>query len=242
MFCSVSSSRLPATTADAPPQRPERPGRGASGSPLPPAAPRRSRLASPEQRTPPCPAGARTAAPPRRSRRRAASRDTSGSRLSTGCHLGGAEGQGAGLVKGHLGDGGQPLQGVALPHQKAVPGGVADGGHDGGGSGQHQGAGAEYHQNGHRPDDLPGDQPGQGGGGQGDDHDPGGPAVGQPHDLGLAGVGGLDQPDHPLDGAVLPHLGRPHLKGAELVHRAAGNLVPAAPCPPAGTRRSSPPG
>ena len=69
-------------------------------------------------------------------------------------------------------------------------------------------------------------RPGQGGGGQGRHYDPGGPAVCQPHDPGLAGIGGLDQPDHPLDRTVLPHLRRPHLEGAELVHRAAGNLVP----------------
>ena len=140
-------------------------------------------------------------------------------------HLGGAEGQSACFVKGHLGDGGQPFQSVSLPHQKAVPGGVADGGHDGSGSGQHQGTGAEYHQNGHRSDGIPGDEARQGGGGQGRHYDPGGPAVCQPHDPGLAGIGGLDQPDHPLDRTVLPHLRRPHLEGAELVHRAAGNLV-----------------
>ena len=40
--------------------------------------------------------------------------------------------------------------------------------------------------------------------GQSDDHDPGGPPVRQPDDLRLARVGGLHQPDHPLDGAVLP--------------------------------------
>ena len=45
--------------------------------------------------------------------------------------------EGAGLVKGHLGDGGQPFQSVSLPHQKAVPGGVADGGHDGRRCGEH---------------------------------------------------------------------------------------------------------
>ena len=45
-----------------------------------------------------------------------------------------------------------------------------------------------------------------------------------PHD-GLACVGRLHQPDHPLDGAILAHLGGPHLKGTKLVHRAAGHLV-----------------
>ena len=107
-----------------------------------------------------------------------------------------------------------------------MAGGVADGRHDGRGGGQHQGAGAEDHQDGHRPDDLPGDCPGDPRRDQGDDHDPGGPAVGQVHDLGLAGVGGLDQADHPLDGTVLPHLGSLHGKGPKLVYGAAGHLVP----------------
>ena len=143
-----------------------------------------------------------------------------------GHHLGGAEGQGARLVKGHLGHPGQPLQGVPFPDQKPVAGGVADGRHDGGGGGQHQGAGAEDHQDGHGPDDFPGNEPRQGRRSEGDDHDPGGPPVRQPDDLGLARVGGLDQADHPLDGAVLAHPGGPHVKGAELVDGTAGDLVP----------------
>ena len=44
-------------------------------------------------------------------------------------------------------------------------------------------------------------------------------------DLGLARVRGLHQAYHALDGAVLAHLGRAHVEGAELVHRAAGDLV-----------------
>ena len=51
------------------------------------------------------------------------------------------------------------------------------------------------------------------------------PAVGEADDLGLARVGGLHEADHALDGAVLADLGRPHVEGAELVHRAAGDLV-----------------
>ena len=105
-------------------------------------------------------------------------------------------------------------------------GGVADGGHNGRGRGQHQGAGAEHHQNGDGPDDLAGNEPRQGRGRQGDHHDPGGPPVGDAHDLGLARVGGLHQADHPLDGAVRAHTGGPHLEGTELVHGAAGHLVP----------------
>ena len=105
-------------------------------------------------------------------------------------------------------------------------GGVANGRHNGCGGGQHQGAGAEDHQNGHRPDDLPRHRPGDGGSGQGDHHNPGGPPVRQAHNFGLARVGGLHQADHPLDGAVLPHPGGLHLKGAKLVYGAAGDRVP----------------
>ena len=137
-----------------------------------------------------------------------------------------AVGQGPGLVEGDVGDAGEPFQGVPLPDQEAVAGGVADGGHDGGGGGQHQGAGAENHQNGHCPDDLPAEEPGEGRRRQGGDHDPGGPTVGRPHDLGLPCVGRLDQAYHALDGAVLPYPGGPHVEGPELVHCAAGDLVP----------------
>ena len=140
-------------------------------------------------------------------------------------HLGHAAGQGARLVEGRLAHLGQPLQGVPLPHQEAVAGGVADGRHDSGGGGQHQGAGAEHHQDGHRPDHLTAEQPREGCGSEGGDHDPGGPAVGQAHDLRLARIRRLHQADHPLDGAVLPHPGGLHLKGAELVDGAAEYLV-----------------
>ena len=132
----------------------------------------------------------------------------------------------AGLVKGDLAHGGQPLQRVALPHQKAVPGRVADGRHDGRGCRQHQRAGAEHHQNRDRADNLARNQPRERRGGQGDDHNPGGPAVRQPHDARLARISGLHQADHTLDGAVLSYLGGPHLKGPILVDRAAGHFIP----------------
>ena len=140
-------------------------------------------------------------------------------------HLRGSVGEGAGFVEGQLGNLGQALQRIALAHQKAVARGVADGRHDGRRRGEHQRAGAEDDQDGDGADDLAADQPGQRGGAEGDDHDPGGPAVCKAHDLGLTRIRRLHQAHHPLDGAVLAHLGGPHLKGAELVDRAAGNLV-----------------
>ena len=104
--------------------------------------------------------------------------------------------------------------------------GVADSRHDSGGRSQHQRAGAEHDQDRHCADDLPGEEPRQRCGGQGDDHDPRGPAVGNADDLRLARVRRLHQPDHPLDGAVLPYLGGFHFKRAELVDRTAGHEVP----------------
>ena len=87
----------------------------------------------------------------------------------------------------------QPLQRVAFAHQKAVLGGVSDGGHDGGRRGQHQRTRTEYDQNGHGADDLPGEQPCDRGGAQRDDHDPCGPTIRDADDFGLAGVGRLHQ-------------------------------------------------
>ena len=106
-----------------------------------------------------------------------------------------------------------------------MAGGIADGGHDGRGRGQHQGAGAEDHQDGHGAQHFAGHDPGSRGGGQGRDYDPGGPAVGQAHDTGLARVGGLHQADHALQGAVLAHLDGAHVEGPELVHGAAGHRI-----------------
>ena len=42
----------------------------------------------------------------------------------------------------------------------------------------------------------------------------------------LPRIGGLHQPDHALDGAVLPNLGRLHLKGAKLVDGTAEHFLP----------------
>ena len=92
------------------------------------------------------------------------------------------------FVKRDLGDGRKPLQSVALAHEKAVFGGIPNRGHDGGGGGQDQGAGTKDHQNGHRPDDLPGDQPGQGGCAEGNHNNPGCPPVCNADNLRFPGV------------------------------------------------------
>ena len=107
-----------------------------------------------------------------------------------------------------------------------MPGGVADGGHNSRGRGQHQGAGAEHNKDGHGPDNLAGNKPGQHRRGQSNDHDPGSPAVGNADDLRFSRVRRLHQADHPLDGAVLADFGGLHFKGTELIHRAAGYGVP----------------
>ena len=129
------------------------------------------------------------------------------------------------FVKRDLGDGRKPLQSVALAHEKAVFGGIPNRGHDGGGGGQDQGAGTKDHQNGHRPDDLPGDQPGQGGCAEGNHNNPGCPPVCNADNLRFPGVCRLHQADHALDGAVLSHLGRLHIEGTELVDSPAGYRV-----------------
>ena len=109
-----------------------------------------------------------------------------------------------------------------------MPGRVADRGHDGGRCGKHQRTRAEHDKNGYCADDLAGNQPGQHRSGQRNHHDPGRPAVGNADDPGLARIRRLHQPDHALDRAVLPDPGRPHIEGAELIDRAARDLVPLA--------------
>ena len=93
------------------------------------------------------------------------------------------------------------------------------------GGGQHQRAGAEDHQDGHGSEHFAADDPGACRRQQGRQHDPGGPAVGQAHDAGLARVRGLDEADHALQGAVLADLDGAHVERAELVDRAAADLV-----------------
>ena len=110
------------------------------------------------------------------------------------------------------------------------------------GGGQHQGAGQKTTRMVTARMISPGDCPGDPCRDQGDDHDPGGPAVGQVHDLGLAlAVGGLDQADHPLDGTVLPTLVASMVKAPNWFTVPLATSSPS-PCPRGGTRRSSPPG
>ena len=98
---------------------------------------------------------------------------------------------------------GQPLQRVALAHEKAVFRRVADGCHDGRRRRQHKGAGAEHDKYGDGADYLACDGPGYPRREQSRDHDPGGPAVCKADYLGLSGIRRLDKTYHALDGAVL---------------------------------------
>ena len=98
---------------------------------------------------------------------------------------------------------GQPLQRVALAHEKAVFRRVADGCHDGRRRRQHKGAGAEHDKYGDGADYLACDGPGYPRREQSRDHDPGGPAVRKADYLGLSGIRRLDKTYHALDGAVL---------------------------------------
>src|SRR5699024_10044166 len=148
-----------------------------------------------------------------------------GVKAADGGDLGPARRQRAGLVEADAADPGQPLQRVALADQEAVLRRVADGGHDGRRRRQHEGAGAEDDEDGDGAEYLARDGPGDARRQQARDHDPGGTAVRKADDLGLARVRGLDKAYHALYGAVLAHLGRAHVEGAELIHRAAGHLV-----------------
>ena len=143
-----------------------------------------------------------------------------------GRHARSTAGKRARLVESEMGHAGQAFQGIPFPHQKAMPGGVPDGGHDRRGSCQHKRTGAEYHQNGNGANQFARGHPGPPCGNQGNGNDPGGPAVRQPHDFSLPRICGLDEAHHALDGTVLPGPGRLHVKGSELVDRPAGNLIP----------------
>ena len=87
-------------------------------------------------------------------------------------------GQGACFVKSAAAYLRQSFQSVSLTHKKAVSRGIADGGHDGRGRGEYQGAGAENNKDGDGAYDFACHKPCQGSRGQGDDHNPSGPAVG----------------------------------------------------------------
>ena len=129
------------------------------------------------------------------------------------------------LVKGDASHRSEPFQSVALADQEPVLCRIADRRHDRSGGGKHQRTGAEYHQDGDCTDDLSGEKPGQRRRTEGDHHDPGGPPVGDSNDLRISGVRGLHQPDHALDGTVLSNPFGLHVKGAELVDRAALHLI-----------------
>ncbi len=70
-------------------------------------------------------------------------------------HLGGAPGEGAGLVEDHGGEAVGPLQGFAAPEQDAQFGAPARAHHDRGGGGQPHGAGAGDDEHRHHADDGP---------------------------------------------------------------------------------------
>lgn len=145
-----------------------------------------------------------------------------------GNHLRLPRGERARLVKTHAPDLRQALERVPLAHQKAVPGGIADRRHDGCGRGEHERTRAEDNEDGDRADDLVRHEIGENCCHKGDDDDPHRPAVGEVHDLGLAGVGRLHEANHPPDGRVLAHACRGHVERAELVDRAGRHLVPRA--------------
>ena len=130
------------------------------------------------------------------------------------------------FVKGYFGNRCQPFQRIALAHQKAILCGIANGRHNGRGRGKHQRAGAKHHQNCHSTQNFACHQPCQRCAGQCNHHNPGGPAVCKAYNFRLACICRLHQPHHALNGAILPHPGGAHIKGAELVHCSAGHFIP----------------
>ena len=138
---------------------------------------------------------------------------------------GSSECQCASLVKGHMLHCGKALQRVPLAHKEAVPCGIANGSHDGCGRSKDKGAGAEDHKDGHGAQDFACDKPAEDCGHEGNDHDPGCPAIGKAHNLGLACGRGLDQTYHALQGAVLAYLEGAHVKGAELIDSSGEDSV-----------------
>ena len=90
---------------------------------------------------------------------------------------------------------------------------------------QYQRARTEHNKDRHRTDDLTGHCPRKHSCRQRDHYDPCRPAVCKPYDLCLARIRRLNQTYHTLQGTVLPHAGRFHLKRTKLIDRTGENII-----------------
>ena len=134
--------------------------------------------------------------------------------------------QRAGFVKGHTPDFRQTLQRVSGADDHAVFRCVSDSGEDRRRRGQDEGAGAENDQHSYRSHKLAGYDPGDDCTGQGDQDEPGCPAVCRCDDRCLVFLGLPGQANHSLQGAVCTDGIGAHRKRAELIDRAAENRIP----------------
>src|SRR5699024_3632263 len=139
-----------------------------------------------------------------------------------GSYLWSAIGQGSCFIKGDIRYLCKALQRIPLFYQETMFGGVSDGSHDCRRGSKHQGAGTEDYQDRHRPQDFSGKEPGQRCRSQGNDYDPGSPAVSQSYDFGFSCIGRLHQADHSLNGTVFSYTDGFHVEGAELIDCTAG--------------------
>ncbi len=103
--------------------------------------------------------------------------------------------------------------------------GVSDCRHDGCGGRKNKRTRAEHDEDRYGPDDFPGKNPGENGGGKSHDDNPCGRAIRKVDDFRLAGFGGLYELDHPLDGTVLADPCREHIERSELVDGAGKDFI-----------------
>ena len=134
-------------------------------------------------------------------------------------------GKRARLVERNLLHAGKALQSVALLYEEAVLGRVPDGRHHRCGRSEHERTRAEHDEHGDGPQRLPRQGKDRGGCNERAHHNPGGPAVGQAHNLRLARLSAAHKTRHPLHRAIGTRAGGPHLDGSELVDCAREDLV-----------------
>ena len=128
-----------------------------------------------------------------------------------------SRGERAGFVECGAIDFGEALKRIAFAHEHAPLGGAADCRHDGCRRCKYQGAWTEDDENRNGADFFSGGEPRDEGHGERGGHDPGGPAVGKPHDFRPARVRGFDKLCHAGDRGGFAHGICPKFKNPEAV-------------------------
>ena len=129
------------------------------------------------------------------------------------------------LVERDNADGGKALQRIALLDEKAAARRVADRRHDRRRRRKHEGARAEDDEHGHGAQYIARNEPGKGRRHERRDDDPRRPTVGEAHDLRLARVRLLHEANETRERHILADLLGNHFERAELIQRAALDLV-----------------